>query len=120
MLWWGGNSADSASGNKFFHFGVKEDGAGPASDTAAAAPTLVIEYTIPPAAPVLTNVSRTGNLLSVSFASVAGVNYKLQYKNTLSDATWNDGASTVGDGGVKTLTDFSTQSRRFYQVSASF
>jgi len=118
MLWWGGNSADSGSDNRYFHFGVKEDGEGPAGESVAAAPTLVIEYTIGPAAPVLTNVSRSDNLLSVSFASVAGVTYTLQYNDTLSDATWNNGASTVGDGSVKTLTDFSTQSARFYRVSA--
>jgi len=67
---------------------------------------------------VLINVSRGDNILSVSFASVAGVTYKLQYNDTLSDAIWNDGTSTVGDGGVKTLTDFSTRSARFYRVSA--
>jgi hypothetical protein len=48
MLWWGGNSADSGSGNRYFYFGVKEDGAGPANDAAAAAPTLVIDYTVVP------------------------------------------------------------------------
>jgi hypothetical protein len=48
MLWWGGNSADSDSGNRRFLLGSKEDGAGPASDATAAAPTLVIDYTIVP------------------------------------------------------------------------
>ena len=45
LLWWGGNSADSDSGNRYFHFGTKEDGPGPASDAAAAAPRLLIDYT---------------------------------------------------------------------------
>lgn len=44
MLWWGGNSADSDSGNRRFWLGSKEDGEGPAGDLAAAAPTLVIDY----------------------------------------------------------------------------
>jgi hypothetical protein len=118
MLWWGGNSADSASGNRYFHFGVKEDGEGPAGEAVAAAPTLVIEYTTGPAAPVLANISRIGNTFSVSFASVTGVNYKLQYNDTLSEGTWNDGASIVGDGSVKTLSDVSTRPVRFYRVSA--
>ena len=48
MLWWGGNSADSGSGNRFFHFGTKEDGAGPAGEAAAAAPRLLIDYTVVP------------------------------------------------------------------------
>ena len=45
LLWWGGNSADSDIGNRYFHFGTKEDGAGPASDAVAAAPRLLINYT---------------------------------------------------------------------------
>jgi len=48
LLWWGGNSADSDSGNRRFLLGSKEDGAGPAGDLAAAAPTLVIDYTVVP------------------------------------------------------------------------
>jgi hypothetical protein len=48
MLWWGGNSADSASGNRYFMFGVKEDGAGPAGEAAFAAPTLLIDYIVVP------------------------------------------------------------------------
>jgi hypothetical protein len=118
MLWWGGNSADSASANRYFRFGVKEDGAGPASDSAAAAPTLVIEYTTGPAAPVLTNVTRSGNTFSASFSSEAGVNYKLQYNDTLADGAWNDGTTIAGDGSVKTLSDTSTRAIRFYRVVA--
>ena len=48
LLWWGGNNADSASGNRYFMFGVKEDGAGPAGETANAAPRLLIDYTVVP------------------------------------------------------------------------
>ena len=47
LLWWGGNNADSASGNRYFMFGVKEDGAGPAGEAAFAAPRLLIDYTVP-------------------------------------------------------------------------
>ena len=48
MLWWAGNSADSDTGSRHFLLGSKEDGVGLASDTAAAAPTLVIDYTAVP------------------------------------------------------------------------
>jgi hypothetical protein len=48
MLWWGGNNADSASGNRYFMFGVKEDGLGPAGEATFAAPTLVIDYIVVP------------------------------------------------------------------------
>jgi hypothetical protein len=54
LLWWGGNNADSASGNRYFMFGVKEDGAGPAGEATFAAPRLLIDYTVPePGATVL-------------------------------------------------------------------
>ena len=48
ILWWGGNSADSASDNRYFMFGVKEDGAGPAGEAAFAGPRLLIDYTVVP------------------------------------------------------------------------
>ena len=47
LLWWGGNNADSASGNRYFMFGVKEDGGGPAGEAAFSGPRLLIEYTVP-------------------------------------------------------------------------
>ena len=118
MLWWGGNSADSDSGNRYFRFGTKEDGAGPASDSASAAPTLVIEYTTGPAAPVLTSVNRTGDTFSVSFTSETGVNYKLQYNDSLAEGGWSDGLSITGDGNVRTLSDVTTRAVRFYRVLA--
>ena len=49
MLWWGGNSADSDSGNKYFYLGSKEDGGtGNPSEGTAAGPRLLIEYTTVP------------------------------------------------------------------------
>src|SRR5687767_849734 len=47
LVWWGGNSADSASGNRYFMFGVKEDGAGPAGEGTFAAPRSLVDYTVP-------------------------------------------------------------------------
>ena len=73
-----------------------------------------------PAAPTpftLINPGRVGNTFSVSFASESGVTYTLQYKNALTDS-WTDGSSVGGDGTIKTLTDVSTESARFYRVSA--
>jgi hypothetical protein len=48
MLWWGGKNNDSGPANRYFHFGTKEDGPGPAGDSNAAAPTLLIDYTLIP------------------------------------------------------------------------
>jgi len=73
-----------------------------------------------PAAPAtfsLVNPSRIGNTFSVSFASEAGFTYKLQYKNALTDG-WTDGSTVGGDGSVKTLSDVSNESARFYRVAA--
>src|SRR5438105_4764140 len=91
MLWWGGNNADSASGNRYFWFGVKENGDGTPTGTFAPAPTLVINYTAAtgPSPFSLINPNRSGNTFSVSFASQSAVTYKLQYKDSLSDVTWN-------------------------------
>lgn len=73
-----------------------------------------------PAAPAsftLINPNRNGNTFSTSFASESGVTYTLQYKNALSD-NWTDSSSVGGDGAIKTLTDVSNESARFYRVSA--
>jgi hypothetical protein len=60
----------------------------------------------------------TGAGFSISFQSVAGLNYTLQYKNFLTDAHWTTlPASTVtGTGGAILLQDNTHQSARFYQV----
>jgi hypothetical protein len=117
MVWWGGNSADSASGNRYFLFGVKEDGEGPAGEAVAAAPSLVIEYSLTSSV-LLFHPSRVGEVFSVSFASQTNVTYTLQFKNTLSDTNWTDGASISGNGNVQTLTNSSPELIRFYRVSA--
>ncbi|MDW8308294.1 MAG: hypothetical protein RMK20_02860 [Verrucomicrobiales bacterium] len=67
----------------------------------------------------LLNPNRVGNVFSVSFPTEPGLNYTLQYKNALGDATWTNGSSTTGDGTVKTLTDTSSQPTRFYRVMAT-
>jgi len=67
----------------------------------------------------LMNIEREGNTFSVSFASESGVTYTLQYKNSVSDALWQNSSTVNGDGTVKTLTDISSESTRFYRVSAN-
>lgn len=67
---------------------------------------------------ILINPNRAGNTFSVSFASETGATYTLQFKNTLTEP-WTDTASSVGgDGTIKTLTDASSETSRFYRVSA--
>ncbi len=59
ILWWGGKNDDSNAQNRYFHFGTKEDGGGPASDTVSQAPSLVINYTPggSPVAPIIAEVT---------------------------------------------------------------
>ncbi len=71
-----------------------------------------------PTAFALINPVRDGNNFSVSFASESGVTYTLQYQNSVTNALWQDSSSTAGDGTIKTLMDSSSESARFYRVSA--
>jgi hypothetical protein len=44
-------------------------------------------------------------LLFVNFETLAGRNYTLEYKNTLSDASWQPFLTVVGTGTTKTITN---------------
>lgn len=67
----------------------------------------------------LINPQRSGATFSVSFPTESGFTYTLRYKNALTDPDWiSTGATAAGDGTVKTLQDISSQSNRFYRVSA--
>jgi uncharacterized repeat protein (TIGR01451 family) len=64
----------------------------------------------------------SGSGLSLSVNSTAGLQYSLEYKNSLTDSTWTPlPASTVaGNGGVITLQDNSpAQAQRFYRITAN-
>lgn len=78
---------------------------------------LFVPVPIPPV--VLVNPGRIGNTFSVSFASESGVTYTLLYKNSLSDESWIGSSSTTGDDTIKTLTDASGETARYYQVRAN-
>jgi len=77
--------------------------------------------------PVLpaSGVMTTNGVPSFSFTAAGGVKYRLDYKNTLTDAVWNYGPwSTNTSGGAvqMTLTDPSAggQAQRFYRLEATF
>ncbi len=55
---------------------------------------------------------------SLSFPSEKGTSYTVQYKNSLSDATWTEWKQVVGTGGNVPLTDATAalQPRRFYRI----
>ena len=62
----------------------------------------------------------TGTNVSLSLNSLAGLNYQLQYKNTLQDAAWTPLTPAVaGTGGILTLSDTNGPPwlSRFYRVN---
>lgn len=52
------------------------------------------------------------------FDSQSGTTYTVQFKNSLSDRTWQTLSSIAGDGARKSISDWLTSSNRFYRVSS--
>ena len=93
MLWWGGENDDSASGNRYFQFGVKEDGAGPAGEAAAAAPRLLIDFTAP--GYLIADFNSDGRV-DVADLGILATNYN----ENPADPGGRAGADANGDGRV--------------------
>ncbi len=68
--------------------------------------------------PSVFNLSATGKSVGLSFQSVSGLTYTLEYKTLLTDTNWTPiPPSITGDGTVLTLQDSdSTEVSRFYRV----
>lgn len=68
--------------------------------------------------PNITGISVTRTNVSVSFQSLTGLNYTLQYKNLLTDPAWNSlTPSTAGNNSPLTLHDTnSLPTLRFYRI----
>jgi hypothetical protein len=66
---------------------------------------------------VISNVSLSGTNVVLSFESVSGLTYILEYTDQLENPTWVSGASTSGTGGLISLEDaIAITGRRFYRV----
>jgi len=73
-----------------------------------------------PPNPTILSIVKAGGAVNISFASVAGVTYTLEHKNSLSDPGWIPAASTSGNGSVSVLSDSeSTGTTRFYRIRAN-
>ena len=76
----------------------------------------------PPPQPSITKIERIGGVTTVHFTTVSSATYRLRYTDaaglTTSVSNWSVGASTSGDGSVKTLDHTSTDELRFYSVDA--
>ena len=67
------------------------------------------------------SIARAGNVNSVTFSTASGANYRLRYHTDLVPGIsgWTILPNSVaGDGSAKTLTDTTTDARRFYAVEA--
>ena len=59
---------------------------------------------------------RVQQTFSFSLPTLTGRIFFLEYKNSLSDATWTTLPPIAGDGTIRTFTDSATTSQRFYRV----
>jgi hypothetical protein len=68
--------------------------------------------------PQLGSITRSGSLGSISFPSVSGLNYTLEYKDSLEEVDWRPiQPSLAGTGGLLVLQDTNAISQtRFYRV----
>jgi len=68
--------------------------------------------------PTITKITQTGSTASVSFTTVNGLTYTVEYKNSLSDSTWTAILpSATGTGTAVTAIDASaTLPTRVYRV----
>jgi T5SS/PEP-CTERM-associated repeat protein len=67
--------------------------------------------------PQIANISFASGVAQISFPSLSGLVYVLEYKDHLDDANWTLVSSTPGTGGLLTVSDLSaTVPTRFYRV----
>lgn len=93
-------------------YGLRLDGL----DNSAASPLTqgaVLVSIVPPSM----TASITGGVTTLNFPAINGHNYLIQYKNNLTDATWQTLGSVSGNGATQTMTDPATKTQRFYRLS---
>ena len=64
----------------------------------------------------ISSVIRQGTNTSLSFATVSGRNYAVQFTDSLANPTWQTLTTIAGNGGVRTLTNGVTATARFYRL----
>jgi len=75
-------------------------------------------FMLVPAGGITLSAARSGGNLVLSFPTQAGVNYRVFYRNDLTTGNWSLLTSVLGNGTVKSITDPTTASPRFYKVTA--
>lgn len=70
--------------------------------------------------PNIVSITQNGANVTISFTTIAGPTYTLEYKNRLSDANWTPAGSSPGTGSTVSITDpAATATTRFYRVRAN-
>jgi hypothetical protein len=64
----------------------------------------------------IVNVIRQGTNTSLSFATVSGRNYAVQFTDSLTNSAWQTLTTIAGNGGVRTVTNGVTVTVRFYRL----
>jgi hypothetical protein len=63
------------------------------------------------------SASHSGTNIAISFPTVSGFNYQVQYKNNLTDLNWTSlGSPVAGNNAVESVNDPANGSTRFYRV----
>jgi len=77
----------------------------------------IFHLVVPAPAPAVQSVARSGNSLFITWSTVAGDNYQVQYKSDLNQPSWqNLGAAFTAANGATTTLDAMTNSQRFYRL----
>ncbi|HTD86254.1 MAG TPA: hypothetical protein VK850_06725, partial [Candidatus Binatia bacterium] len=69
-------------------------------------------------APRITSVEQAGNVITITWISAPGRNYRMNYKSSLTDPTWTTlGGGIFATSNLTSLVITNTVSPRFYRVS---
>jgi hypothetical protein len=89
--------------------------------TVGAAANCLGPITLNLAGPLISKPAMVNGAFSLTFPTVNGGTYTLQYKNKLTDPVWTDLQTVPGTGGILTITDVTAvgQPTRFYRIMVS-
>ena len=72
----------------------------------------------PPAAVVIQNPAVSDGAVRFSFATQAGLNYTVQFTDSLAPVNWQEVTNFTGAGATVSVTNTTTSAERFYRVAA--
>jgi uncharacterized repeat protein (TIGR01451 family) len=89
------------------------------ADTSIFSPAAQLLVVAEPPNPTILSITQDGSNVNISFTTIVGATYTLEYKTSLSEPDWTESGSTIGDGGVAILTDIQQgDPNRFYRIRA--